>query len=269
MQTEQTRKKIGLALGSGGVRGLVHIGVIKTLLSHNIPIDMIAGASAGSVIGGAYAALGDIAKVERIATSFGYRDLAWVLSDAAFSSGVIKGKRAAAFLAQHIGNRSIESLALPFAAVATDVETGKPCIITKGDLLEAIRASCSVPLLFQPTKIGNSYLVDGGVSLPVPATVVRDMGADIVIAVNCDAYLIDAKPEGEKRPSSLSIAKATINSLRYTLAKENMKYADIKIEPHIPPTTITTAVHGESIITLGQEETERMMPAIAAFLSSK
>ncbi len=270
MGQKRTTKKVGLALGSGGVRGFVHIGVIKTLLAHHIPIDMIAGTSAGALIGGAFAALGSIEKVEQVAHTFGYRDLAWVLSDAAFSSGVIKGQRAMEFLTQHIGHHTIESLTIPFAAVATDVSSGEPVILQKGNLLEAIRASISVPLLFQPMALGDMYLMDGGASLPIPASVVRSMGADIVIAVSCDAYLTrKSSPVPKTPPSSLTIAKSTIASLRYSLAKENMKLADIPLEPHVTPLAITRAVHGEEIITLGVEETERKIPDIVRLLSSE
>ncbi|MFH0749943.1 MAG: patatin-like phospholipase family protein [Candidatus Gottesmanbacteria bacterium] len=264
------RKMVGLALGSGGVRGLVHIGVIKTLLAHQIPIDMIAGTSAGSVIGGVFAALGDINKVEAIVEAFGYRDLAWILTDAAFSSGVIKGQRAIEFLAHYIGKRTIESLSLPFAAVATNVASGEPVIIKHGDLINAVRASSSVPLLFQPMKIDNSYLMDGGISLPVPASVVRGMGADIVIAVNCDAYLVNKESnQPQKQPSSISVAWSTINSLRYSLAKENSKYADIIIEPRVTPKNITESVHGGPTIQLGIDETEKKIDAIKRLLALK
>lgn len=261
------RKTIGVALGSGGVRGLVHIGVIKTLLDYNIPIDYIAGTSAGSVIGGSFAALEDINKVETIVERFGYRDLAWILTDAIFSSGIIKGQRAIEFLAHYIGKRTIESLTIPFAAVATDVATGEPVVITKGDLLTAIRASSSVPLLFQPTKINDNYLMDGGTSLPVPTSVVRGMGADIVIAVNCDAYLVKGRTvQAKRQPSSLEIAKSTINSLRYSLAKANTKGADVIIEPIVTPKNITESVHGKPIIQLGCDATVPMISAIQKLL---
>lgn len=261
------RKKVGLALGSGGVRGLVHIGVIKALLAHHIPIDMIAGTSSGSVIGGSFAALGDIGKIETIVEAFGYRDLAWILTDAAFSSGFNKGQRAIEFLAHYIGKRTIESLPIPFAAVATDISTGEPVIINHGDLLEAIRASSSVPLLFQPMKIGKSYLMDGGTSLPIPVSVARAMGADIVIAVNCDAYLVNKESnQQQNQPSSVNIAWSTINSLRYSLAKENIKYADITIEPHVTPKNIIESVHGGPTIQIGLDAALHMIPAIQKLL---
>ncbi len=261
------QKKVGLALGSGGVRGLVHIGVIKTLLAHHIPIDIIAGTSAGSVIGGSFIALQDIGKIETIVEAFGYRDLAWILTDAAFSSGINKGQRAIEFLQHYIGKRTIESLVTPFAAVATDIATGEPVIITHGDLLTAMRASSSVPLLFQPIKIGNAYLMDGGTSLPVPVRVVKKMGADIIIAVSCDAHLINKEAnQQQNQPSALSIAWSTMNSLRYSLAKENVKSADIVIEPLVTPKNITESVHGGPTIQLGVDATLKMLPAIQKLL---
>jgi NTE family protein len=265
---KKKRKTVGVALGSGGVRGLVHIGVLKTLIQHDIPIDYIAGTSAGAVVGGFYAALGDIQKIESITTSVSYKDLAWVISDAAFSSGLIKGNRMIEFLSQFIGKQTIESLPIPFAAVATDMDTAEPVIIRTGDLLSAIRASSSVPLFFQPVSTQKTYMVDGALSLPIPVSVVRDMGADIVIAVNCNGYLISPQsPEiQKKRPSSLDIAWTTIYSLQYNLAKENVKSADIVITPHVTPMQITSAIHGEHIITLGTEEAEKNITAIKNLL---
>lgn len=262
------RKKVGLALGSGGVRGLVHVGVLKTLIQHNIPIDYIAGTSAGALVGGFYAALGDIQKIESITNAVSYKDLAWVFSDAAFASGLIKGNRMIEFLERFVGKRTIESLPIPFAAVATDMTTAEPIVIRTGDLLTAIRASSSVPLFFQPVSAKETYMVDGGLSIPIPTSVVRDMGADIVIAVNCNGYLVSSQMQEaqKKRPSSMTIAWATINSLQYSLAKEDVKGADIVITPHVTPMQITSAVHGGPIIALGTEEAEKQIAAIQKLL---
>jgi len=259
------RKKVGLALGSGDIRGWTHIGVMKTLLRHHVPIDYIAGASAGAVVGGSFAATGDITAIEHIAKTFSYRDLAWVLSDASFSTGLIKGQRAMNFLEKHIGKKLIESLSIPFAAVATNIQTGKPVILKTGDLVTAIRASSSIPLLFQPVIIEEMHLVDGGISLPVPVSIVRDMGADIVIAVNCYGYVADES----KKANTLSgpaIMWSTINTLLHNLAKENVKSADVLIEPRVYPSTITDAVRSEMYIKQGSEATECMIGMIKNLL---
>jgi len=266
--SEKIKKKIGLALGSGGARGLSHIGVIKTLLKNNIPIDLIAGTSAGSLIGGMYAALHDIEQVEKILTKMTYKDLAWILSDATFSAGALKGQRAIAFLQQFVKDVPIESLTIPFAAVATDLQTGQPVIIAKGNLIEAIRASVSVPLVFQPVWIQNTYCIDGGASEPVPVDTAKKLGADIVIAVNCDAYLPFAgKINDEKQcPSSFMIAKASIDALRAQLAHENARKAHIIINPYIPHANFTKFVHGEQFIEEGCKATEAVLPEIRAFI---
>jgi NTE family protein len=161
-------KKIGLALGCGGARGLAHIGVIKTLVKNNIPIDYIAGSSIGALIGSLYAATLDILQVEKWFLELTYKDLIKVLLDPSLHSGLIKGEKFINFLQSKIGVRKIEELKIPFRAVATDLFTGKAVVFKKGDLGLAIRSSCAVPFLFSPVISGDKCLVDGGISMPVP-----------------------------------------------------------------------------------------------------
>ena len=183
------RKKIGLALGSGGAKGLSHIGVIKALEESNIPIDMIAGASAGALVGGAYLALGSIQKLEKYVTSLTYKDLAWIFLDLGSSSGIIKGDKIEQYLKELCSDKVIESLSIPFAAIATEVSTGKAVALRRGSLASAIRASGSVPALIGSVYLDGKHLVDGGASCPVPVPIVKDLGADYVIAVNLAKYL--------------------------------------------------------------------------------
>jgi len=246
-----SRKKIGLALGSGGAKGLAHIGVIKYLVENNIPIDHIAGASAGALIGGMYAATKDIYEIEKLAKEFSYFDFLNIFTDISLSKGLVRGNKAIEYLKKHIGPMKIEDLKIPFQAVATDIITAKTIILDSGELIKAIRASGSIPGLFKPVHYEDYYLVDGGTSMPVPVKIVRQMGADIVIAVNLDFVYFSPK----HRKNSLNIAQIleqSVNLLRYHLADENVKDADIVIKPDIPPVRLTAVVKGEKLIKAGE-----------------
>ncbi|PIU29168.1 MAG: hypothetical protein COT09_02270, partial [Candidatus Hydromicrobium americanum] len=176
------RPKIGLALGSGGPKGLSHIGIIKVLEENNITIDFIAGASIGSVIGGFYASTKNIKKIEKIALSNNWRQTLPLFFDPSLRQGFVSGRKIKIFIENIIGKIHFKDLKIPFSVVATDIKTGETVIINEGEVALAIRASSSIPLIFKPLKLDSMLLVDGGLSLPVPVGVVRRMGADLVIA---------------------------------------------------------------------------------------
>jgi NTE family protein len=177
-----TRKKIGLALSGGGARGYAHVGVVKVLAEHNIPIDFIAGTSIGSVVGGALAAGMAAAEIEAMAGEIRWRHMTRPsFSPVALLSNAPMGR----FLEQHFPVKRFEDMKIPFAAVSCDLKTAE-CIVMKdqGDVIPAIRASCAVPAVFSPIKSDGRLLVDGGVMAPLPIDAVKEMGADIVIAVD-------------------------------------------------------------------------------------
>ena len=175
---------IGLALSSGGARGSAHVGVLKVLEQAGIVPDVIVGASMGAEFGGAYAAGIPISELEGLlqSTSFGrvFKSLLPTIPWSGWSSGNAIRR----FLIDLLGNRSIEELPMRFAAVVTDLESGLPITLTEGSLVEAIRASLSVPGLFTPVWIDGHLCIDGGVSNPLPVDVARALGADMVIAVD-------------------------------------------------------------------------------------
>jgi len=270
MKRKQSNKRVGLALGSGGARGLAHIGVIKTLLANNIPIDYIAGSSAGALIGGVYDALGDIAHIEQIITSFSYRELFNIFFEPAFQSGILKGEKVTLFLEKIVGTRRIEDLATPYSAVATDIYTGEPIILDHGDLVTAVRASGSIPFFLKPVLIAGHYLIDGGVSLPVPASVVRQMGANTVIAVNLDTFFFPDKEvkENGKQPALVSTLSATLKTLRYNLARQNAKEADFVLAPHIPDVSPLKFIGGSWMIEEGARVARKALPEIKKTLET-
>ncbi len=176
--------KIGLALGSGSARGLAHIGVLKVLEREKIPIDLIVGTSIGSQIGGIYASGIDAVTIEEIALNISWQQTAKIFFPTISKSGLVDGSKIEKFVENFIGMKTFPKLRIPFAVVATDIETGKEIIIKTGSVSKAIRASCSIPGIFAPMKYRNKYLVDGGLVNPIPADVARRIGADIVIGVN-------------------------------------------------------------------------------------
>ena len=178
-----SEKKIGLALSGGGARGFAHIGVLKVLVAHNIPIDMIAGTSAGAVVGGAFAAGMSVDEISVMASKVGWTNMTRPsLSPLGLLSNAPMGK----FLVRHFPVSRFEDCTIPFAAVACEFDSGEEIVFkTTGDLIPAIRASCAVPGVFAPLKDKDGrLLVDGGVVSPVPTDAVRQMGADVVIAVD-------------------------------------------------------------------------------------
>jgi len=229
MDASKHRLKIGLALGSGGVRGMAHIGVIKVLEKADIPIDYIAGSSMGAIVGGVYAFRRDIKSVENAALSVGWKE-AISLIDLSIKQGLVKGAKLERFLRHQVGFVEMEQLQIPLNIVATDLATGQMVCLDKGDLVEAIRASISVPLVFKPVDYHGRTLADGGLSMPVPVEIVRKMGADVVIAVNIEGDLFDHR--SNSRWGFATVARASIDALRFHLAKQEADTADIVITVH-------------------------------------
>jgi NTE family protein len=178
------KNHIALVLGSGGARGLAHIGVIKALEEHNIPIDFIAGTSIGAFIGGLYASGISAAALESLVWEVDKMMIARIFKPKIFAPGVIDNKRIAAFIKDIVGNVKIENMKIPFAAVATDFVSGKEVVIDKGYLTDAVMASIAIPALFQPVYLNSRFLLDGGLSNPLPISVAKEMKAEKIIAVN-------------------------------------------------------------------------------------
>lgn len=224
---------MGLALSSGGWRGLSYIGVIKELERMGVRIEAIAGSSAGALIGGMYAATRDIKRIEDDFKQLRYRDLLRIFSDPFAPTGLFRGQSAEKFLRDKIGKIRIEEMEIKFAGVGTDIFKGKPVVIRKGDLATVIRISGSLPFIFEPVEYKGMRLIDGGASLPIPVKVVREMGAEIVLAVNPYTNLFSTLKEGEKRLSRLETLKLSYYSVMSKLAAEDAKKADVVLEPQI------------------------------------
>jgi len=260
-----SRKKIGLALSVGGAKGFFHVGVLKALKQANIPIDFIAGSSAGALIGGAYLALnGNIDQLEKIVNHVSYRQLFRIFFDPSTRGGIIKGKKIIDFLNKFINPTKIENLKIPFVAISTDLFTGEPYLFSKGDLASAIRASCSIPFIFSPVEFDNRLLVDGGVSMPIPVSIVRQMGADIVIASNIHSNYISTTRQA--RPRGHTVVTASIATLMHQLSKHDAKNADLIISPHLKSNPILNFPATKNLITQGESLTKKIIPQIKKLL---
>ncbi len=183
------RPTVGLALGSGSARGWAHIGVIQSLREAGVQIDYVAGASMGAVVGAAFCA-GQLDVLVEEARLLDWRRLASMLDLTLPRSGLLVGKKIAAFIRHLVRDCTLEELPIPFWAVATNLRTGQEIWLRQGSTAEAVRASLSLPGIFIPVRWGSSWLVDGGLANPVPVSVCRAMGADIIIAVNLNADIL-------------------------------------------------------------------------------
>ncbi|MCK4554257.1 patatin-like phospholipase family protein [Candidatus Parcubacteria bacterium] len=250
--TNIKQPKIGLALGSGGPKGLAHIGVIKVLKENNIPIDFIAGSSIGAMIGGFYAATKDVKQMEKIALGAGWR-LILSLIDPSLRQGLVGGEKVKNFIESHINKIHFQDLKIPLSAVATDLKSGEAIVINKGEVASAIRASISFPLVFKPIEQENKLLADGGLSLPVPVDIVKKMGAELIIAVNLDADYFTNGNNKNINFGFYKIANNSINLLRHHLASSNVRNANIVINPQLGNIHWDKFLDGKDIILAGEK----------------
>jgi NTE family protein len=221
--------KIGLVLGGGAARGFAHIGVIKVLEAQGIVPDIVVGTSAGSVVGALYAAGNNGFALQKMAIEMDEAGITdWTVPFFAKASGVLKGEALQNYVNKAVGQVPIEKMKLPFGAVATNLQSGAPVLFRRGNVGIAVRASSSVPGVFQPTKIGEQNYVDGGLVSPVPVQFAREMGADFVIAVN-----ISVHPEAQATSSSLEVLLQTFAIMGQSINAHELKNADIVISPDL------------------------------------
>jgi len=252
--------KIGLALGGGGAKGLSHIGVIKILEENNIPIDYIAGSSIGALIGGMYSSGMSINKIEEIARNTNWQQMFSLIDISFDGSGLIEGEKVKKFINDRINDHAFEDCKIPFSAIATDLKNGESVVFNSGEMGIAIRASISIPLFFKPVKIDGKLLADGGLSQPVPVSVVRDMGADVIIAVNINSdYFYDTE---NNNPGFYSIAENSIQILNKHLSICNSLGADVVIAPLVGHIKINEFIDGGKIIKAGEDATLNMLQQI-------
>ena len=205
--------KIGIALGGGAAKGFAHIGVIKMLEANGFEPAVVSGTSAGSVVGALYASGMDAFQMQSKAVAL---DEASIRDVRLFSGGLVQGQKLQDYVNEQVANRPAERLKKPFAAVATQLETGERAIFVRGNVGQAVRASSSIPGVFEPVKIGGRNYIDGGVVSPVPVDAARQLGADFVIAVD-----ISSKASGKAPTDMLGIVNQSISIMGQRRASRN------------------------------------------------
>jgi NTE family protein len=228
-------RKVGLALGSGAARGLAHIGVLEVLEKGGIPIDLIAGTSAGAAIGAFYAQSREVSRLKELVLDLGWKRLAPLVDLALPKTGFIGGKKVREQLKSILGDVEFGDLRIPLACVATDIMTGEEVVIDRGSVLEAVMASGSIPVIFSVANLQGRYLVDGGLVTPVPVGVLRRMGADFVIAVNVipDPAARSKHSEDFNKPTIFSVIMQSFYIASHSLVAACLEEADLVIEPQV------------------------------------
>ncbi len=218
--------KIALVLGAGSSKGFAHIGVLKILEENKIPIHMIVGTSAGSVVGSLYAYGMDAFSLQKLSFSVQKDDIVDLLYLP--SNGFIKGEKLEEFINKTVNYTPMEKLKIPFYAVATDLERGQEMIFGKGNTGTAVRASCSIPGIFRPVRISDRIYVDGGVVSPVAVDAAKKLGADVVIAVDISSAVDRTQPEG-----TIDTLLQSINIMYSKLGSIQVCKADVVIKPNV------------------------------------
>jgi NTE family protein len=252
--------RIGLALGGGAAKGFAHIGVIKMLEASGIHPDVVAGTSAGSVVGALYASGMDAFALQE--TAFGL-DEAKIRDVRLFSGGLVQGRALQDYVNQLLRHQSIEQLKIPFAAVATQLETGQRTVFVRGNTGQAVRASSSIPGVFEPAAINGKHYVDGGVVSPIPVDAARQLGADFVIAVD-----ISTKPSGSNPQGMMNIVGQTIAIMGLQLGTQETARADIVIRPNLGGIGPADFEQKNQAILEGERAALAAIPAIRAKLAA-
>jgi NTE family protein len=257
--TQPKPVKIGLALGGGAARGFAHIGVIKVLEANGIKPDIVVGTSAGSFVGALYASGLNGFQLQSMALQITEDELTdWTLPN----RGVLKGEAVQDFINKAVANRPIEKLALPFGAVATDLSTGERVVFRRGNTGMAVRASSTVPGVFQPVTINGREYVDGGLTSPVPIQAAREMGADFVIAVD-----IGQKPRWSKADGMMDELLQTFTIMGNAITRHEIGSADVVIRPHTAGVAPTDFDDRHLAIMEGEKAATAALPELLAKLA--
>jgi NTE family protein len=254
------RPRVGLALSGGFARGIAHIGVLKVLKEHHIPVDCIAGTSVGALIGAAYAAGTSLEEMEKQAALTVFTDFGrWKLSRLGLASNLKLDE----FLARFTKCTRFEDLKIPLAVAATELGAGKTKYFTSGDLRLAIRASCAYPGLFVPLEIEGSLLVDGFVTDPLPADGARLIGADVVIGVYLSTVSDQSKPT-----NVIDVLGRTFSIVQQASEQTWRRMANVVIEPEISGFAWDAFSKTPQLIAAGEAATRAVLPQIRKAISA-
>ncbi|MBU0751492.1 MAG: patatin-like phospholipase family protein [Gammaproteobacteria bacterium] len=251
--------KVALALGGGAARGFAHIGVIKALEAQGIVPDIVVGTSAGAVVGALYAAGKNGFDLQKLALQMEEGQLNdWSLPD----RGLLKGEALQQFVNRAVGGRPLEKLPKTFAVVATDLGSGEAVVFRTGDTGMAVRASSSVPGIFQPVAINGREYVDGGLVSPVPVRIARSLGADFVIAID-----ISEKPQHGKTLSTIDVLLQTFTIMGQTISRRELPEADVVVRPHTPEIRATDFKDRHVAVLEGEKALAAVLPELKTKLA--
>lgn len=254
--------RVALVLGGGAARGFAHVGVIRVLEQEEIPIHIVVGTSVGSLIGAIYAAMPDSRNLETIAFQLEREDLL-DLTLFTLKKGLIIGDRLERFVSQKVPVLRIEDLKIPFAAVATEIRTGRRMILNRGPLARAVRASCALPGVFQPVEMDGMLLVDGGVleSLPVPTA--KFLGADVTIAVD-----VGVKVKEIQAADFVTIVIQALSISGAEMRRRHAEEADVLIHPDVNGIGTFDFTQKERCMEAGMAATRDALPQIREVLAA-
>jgi NTE family protein len=257
------KPKVGLALGGGAARGFAHVGVIQVLEEAGLKPDLVVGTSAGSLVAALYATGRNGTQLQQVAESMDEAAITdWTLP--LFNRGLLRGEALARYVNGLAANRTIEQMPLPLGIVATRLDTGEGVLFQRGDTGTAVRASSAVPAVFLPVRIGGSEYVDGGLVAPVPVRYARQMGADIVVAVD-----ISAAPEGNPSGDPLQILLQTFAIMGKSINRWELREAEVVVRPALVGVGSADFGARRRAVEAGRAAMLRALPQLKAALAAK
>ena len=255
--------KIGLVLGGGAARGFAHIGVIQVLEEAGVRPSFVVGTSAGSLVAAFYASGKTGAQLQQIAETMEEATFAdWTLP--IFSRGMLRGEALARYVNVQVSGRMIENMPLPLGIVATDLNSGQGVLFQRGDTATAVRASSAVPALFQPVKISGREYVDGGLVSPVPVRYARQMGAELIIAVD-----ISSAPEGNAASDTLQILLQTFSIMGKSINTFELREADVVVRPSLVGVASADFGARRRAIEAGRVAMQALLPRLIAAMNGQ
>ena len=257
-----SRPGVGLALGGGFARGFAHLGVLQTFEQHHIPISHIAGTSVGSILGAAYASGTPLARIIETCRTIRFRDIArWRVS----RLGLASNQRLGGLIERVFESRQFEDLRIPLAVVATDLTSGEPVVFTQGNLVDAIRASCAFPGLFEPLEIGTRCLADGGLVAPVPTRAARALGATSVIAIS-----VGIQDGHRGAPTNIfQVVSRAVSAAQKHQLEVWERYADLVLRPDVQSLAWDDFHRADEAIEAGAAAARRALPRIESLIRRK